>query len=285
MPAMPDAHNVNRIVADLTFTVRQDAKPWFESSRITGGVPPDPFQHRRTAPVAIRDMRADRDRLSLDATGFELRRHETAVDDLYDDGAGADAYDREVEELLKRLTGADIAVVFDRTRRSDAGGGRQQSGRHAHAGGPGACGLYGRFGADARPRRAGAARQWTRVLGSGGRIVQINVWRADPGAGRAVAAGAGRCRQHPEGGPAGHRPGLSRPGGRNLPARLFARAIAGTWAPHMERDEVLLIKGWDSLDDGRARYTPHGAFALPDQDPAAPPRESIELRTFIAFEG
>ena len=31
-----------------------------------------------------------------------------------------------------------------------------------------------------------------------------------------------------------------------------------------DADEVLLIKGWDSLDDGRARFTPHGAFEQPD---------------------
>ncbi len=52
----------------------------------------------------------------------------------------------------------------------------------------------------------------------------------------------------------------------------------------MARDEVLLIKGWDSLDDGRARFTPHGAFELPDQDPSAPARESIEIRTYLIFE-
>ena len=32
----------------------------------------------------------------------------------------------------------------------------------------------------------------------------------------------------------------------------------------MTPDEVLLIKGFDSLTDGRARFTPHGAFDLPD---------------------
>ena len=56
------------------------------------------------------------------------------------------------------------------------------------------------------------------------------------------------------------------------------------WVPRMEREEVLLIKGWDSLDDGRARFTPHGAFRLPDQSPDAPVRESIEVRTFLIFE-
>jgi len=53
----------------------------------------------------------------------------------------------------------------------------------------------------------------------------------------------------------------------------------------VERDEVLLIKGWDSLDDGRTRFTPHGAFQLEDQDPDTPPRESIEVRTYLVFEG
>ena len=57
------------------------------------------------------------------------------------------------------------------------------------------------------------------------------------------------------------------------------------WAPRMQRDEALLIKGWDSLDDGRARFTPHGAFRLEGQDPNAPPRESIEVRTYLMFKG
>ncbi|MBV8399416.1 MAG: hypothetical protein JOZ17_11860, partial [Acetobacteraceae bacterium] len=53
------------------------------------------------------------------------------------------------------------------------------------------------------------------------------------------------------------------------------------YAPRMTSDEVLLIKGWDSLDDGRARFTPHGAFELPDTPEHAPARESIEVRTLV----
>jgi hypothetical protein len=62
-------------------------------------------------------------------------------------------------------------------------------------------------------------------------------------------------------------------------------ALRWYWAPRMERDEVLLIKGWDSRGDGRARFTPHGAFPLPGQSPDAPPRESIEVRTYLVYEG
>jgi hypothetical protein len=56
------------------------------------------------------------------------------------------------------------------------------------------------------------------------------------------------------------------------------------YAPLMERDEIILIKGWDTLENGVARYTPHGAFQLPNQDPNAPPRESIETRTFLIID-
>ena len=56
------------------------------------------------------------------------------------------------------------------------------------------------------------------------------------------------------------------------------------YASEMETDEILLIKGWDSIDDGRAHFTPHGAFELPDTAPDAPARESIEIRTFVGVE-
>jgi len=56
------------------------------------------------------------------------------------------------------------------------------------------------------------------------------------------------------------------------------------YAPDMSRDEVLLLKCYDSLRDGRARFMPHTSF----QDPKAPadmnPRESIELRTLVFFD-
>ena len=57
------------------------------------------------------------------------------------------------------------------------------------------------------------------------------------------------------------------------------------YAPRMTADEALLIKGWDSLEDGRTRFTPHGAFELPDTPADAAPRESIEVRTLLIGAG
>ena len=56
------------------------------------------------------------------------------------------------------------------------------------------------------------------------------------------------------------------------------------YAAEMERDEVILIKSWDSRGSDDTTYPAHGAFQYPNQDPAAPPRESIELRTYVVFE-
>ena len=56
------------------------------------------------------------------------------------------------------------------------------------------------------------------------------------------------------------------------------------YAPEMRADEVLLLKCYDSRDDGAvARFAPHTAFIDPTAPRDAPPRESIELRTFVIF--
>ena len=46
------------------------------------------------------------------------------------------------------------------------------------------------------------------------------------------------------------------------------------YAPEMTPEEVILIKGWDSLDDGCARFTPHGAVVLDRPDESLPPLPS-----------
>jgi hypothetical protein len=53
--------------------------------------------------------------------------------------------------------------------------------------------------------------------------------------------------------------------------------------PDMQRNEALLLKGYDSLDDGRARFTAHTGFDNPSAPPDAAARESIETRTFVFF--
>ena len=54
--------------------------------------------------------------------------------------------------------------------------------------------------------------------------------------------------------------------------------------PEMRSDEAILIKGYDSAEDGRARFTLHSAFDDPTTPADAAPRESIEVRVLAFFE-
>ena len=51
----------------------------------------------------------------------------------------------------------------------------------------------------------------------------------------------------------------------------------------MHNEEVVLLKGWDSIESEKIKYTPHGAFELPNQNNNDAPRESIEARIFLVF--
>jgi hypothetical protein len=55
------------------------------------------------------------------------------------------------------------------------------------------------------------------------------------------------------------------------------------WFPLMQREEALVFKVYDSLRDGRARFTAHTAFDDPSAPARARPRESIEIRTLAFF--
>ena len=55
------------------------------------------------------------------------------------------------------------------------------------------------------------------------------------------------------------------------------------YAPAMRQDEALLLKCYDSLRDGRARFMPHTSFEDPTAPEDKPVRESIELRTLVFF--
>ena len=276
------ADQTAEVKAALTFIIPSDTKPAFHSAAYTGGEPKvffDVEQHT----VAIHDLRPFAGALSLDREGFELLRHETAVPDLYDDDQVETVYYREIEDLLRAVTGASRVVVFDATRRSDAGAGaRNRDGLR----GP-ASRVHVDYTEKSGPQRVkdllgedGAER----LAKTGARIIQINVWRPIRGpVERSPLALADASSIRPEDLIATDQVFPDRIG----EIYLLAHDPQQRWyyAPHMTPDEVLLIKGYDSLTDGRARFTAHGAFDLPETPAAAPPRESIEVRTLVVIEG
>ena len=276
--ARPAAAQVN---APLTFITRSASKPVFHSAASTGGAPRVLFDTERHT-VRIYDLRPLADALSLDHEGFELRRHATAVRDLYDDDLVERVYYPEIEALLRAATGASRVVIFDATRRSDGSGGAQN---RDGLRGP-ASRVHVDYTAQSGPQRvkdllgeAAAAR----LAATGARIVQINVWRPIRGpVQRSPLALADASTVRPEDLIATDQVFPDRVG--EIYHLAYHPAQRWYYAPLMRPDEVLLIKGWDSRDDGRARFTPHGAFDLPDTPADAPPRESIEVRTLAVIE-
>ncbi len=267
--------------AALTFICPQDEKPVFNSSALTGGMPEILFEIEERM-VAISDMRPITDDLSLDREGFELLRHETAVGDLRDDAAVDSIYYPEIEALLRQRFAATRVVIFDVTRRSDdSTGAENRDGPR----GP-AWRVHVDYTLKSGPQRVSdilGEAEAARLDAAGARIVQVNIWRPIHGpVARAPLAVADASSVRPE---------ELIETDQIFPDRIgeiyhLAHAPTQRWyyAPAMTADEIILIKGWDSLGDGRARFTPHGAFALPDTPADAPPRESIELRALVIIE-
>ena len=232
--------------------------------------------------VDIADMRERADEFTVEHEGFELTRSETAVADLFDDEAVQTTYYREIEELLLERFGASRVVIFDATRRSDGGDGaanpdgRRGPARRVHVD-------YTDKSGPQRVRDVLGEDEAKRLQSYGARIVQINVWRPITGPVKraplalADASSVGRDELVAT--------------DQVFPDRVgeiyhLAHAPTQKWyfAPDMTPDEIILIKGWDSLEDGRAQYTPHGAFDLADTTPDTPARESIEVRTLVIIE-
>ena len=265
----------------LSFIVPQDTKPVFHSTALTGGEAKIFFELEDVS-VPVADMRPIAENLSVDTQGFELLHHETQVDDLYDDAAVDSTYHAEVEDILRERFDATHVAIFDVTRRSDdTGGARNPDGLR----GP-ATRVHVDYTVASGPQRAkdvlGEA-EYERLIEAGARILQVNVWRPISGpVKRSPLALADASSIATEELVATDQVFADRVG----EIYQVAHGAGQRWyyASEIDRDEILLIKGWDSIDDGRAHFTPHGAFELQETAPDAPPRESIEVRTFVIIE-
>ena len=228
--------------------------------------------------VAIHDGRAAAEPFDLDRQGFALVRHDTAVTDFYDDAEIETVYEAEVESLVKAVTGASRVVVFDHTRRSDSVAMREQKGIREPAGN-----VHNDYTARSAPQRVRdllPAEEAEALLKR--RFAIVNVWRPIRGPVRTAPLALCDARSvAPEDLIAAERRAKDRVG--EIQQAVFNPAHRWYYFPNRERHEAVLIKVYDSAEDGRARFTIHTAFDDPTSPPDAPPRESIETRTFVFF--
>src|SRR2546425_2025380 len=226
--------------------------------------------------MAIRDARRLDPPPSLDWEGFRLARHVTAVEDLYDEDAVKRVYYRELEALVKDVTGASRVVAFDHNLRSATRAERGESGvqgpvRYAH----------NDYTEQSGPQRVrdllGAEAE--RLLRS--RFAVINVWK--PIRGPVEQAPLAVCDARTIG-PEDFVPTDLRYRDRTgeVYSLRFSPTHAWFYFPRMQADEAMLLKCFDS-DRSCARFTAHSAFDDPGSRADAPARESIEVRTLAFF--
>jgi hypothetical protein len=229
--------------------------------------------------IEIHDGRAVAGTLDLDRHGFRLMDYPTAVKDFYDDEEVRAVYYPEMERLVMAETGAAKVVVFDHTIRVGDRG--KQEARKVRAPVRNMHNDFTVRSAEQRVRDLLPAQEAEARLAK--RYGSINVWR--PIAGPVLTAPLAICEF-----------GSIADGDLIAAERRYQDRIGGVYHlsynprqrwyyfPRMETGEVVLLKCFDSLTDGTARWTAHGSFDHPDTPADAPPRESIEIRTMMFWD-
>jgi hypothetical protein len=265
------------VTADVNFVV-DNGGPIINYPSQAGGEKSKSIGEYEFKTVTIHDARALAANLSLDREGFARVNFEPTVTDFYEPDQIENIYNDELIALLKRVTGARDVFVFDHTLRAGDENIRSEKKvrepvQRAHndytirSGPTRVIDFFGEEAAKPLLER---------------RFAIINVWRPTVGAveefplaicdARSVAQDdfVRSIRQAKE------RTGETYRLAYNANHKWF-------YFPLMQPNEAMLIKSYDSLEDGTARFTPHSAFVDPNTRPDARPRQSIESRLFAFF--
>ena len=275
----PRADTLQAVEAELNYLRAGEGRPVSYTFEPPPGMPwtSGALEPRR---VTIRDARplAAAGELSLDKSGFERIAHTSALTDFSDDAAIRSIYYSESEQVLLKATGAEKVVVFDHTLRDNLSGSRATASlrepvRRVHndqtfVSGP-------RRVRDHLPADEAAQRIKHR-------FAIINLWRPLDVVEQLPLA---LCDAR------------SIAASDLVPSDLVYRDKVGEtfsfthnpahrwyYFPKLRPDEALLLKIYDSRDDGTARLTAHTAFEDPTTPEGAAPRRSIELRALVFWK-
>jgi hypothetical protein len=227
--------------------------------------------------ITIRNGRPYAGNFALDENGFRFVRHDTRVVDFFNEDEVRGVYYPEMEALVKAQSGATRVEVFDHTLRTADDDLREKRRirevvRRVHND-------YTEWSGPQRVRDL-LPKESDALLRR--RFAIVQVWRPIrlPVETFPLAICDARTLSHDD---------------LIVSERRYPDRIGQTyaikynpqhrwyWFPRMRRDEALVFKVYDSLNDGRARWTAHTAFDDPTAPPNARPRESIEIRTLAFF--
>ena len=264
------------VVASMNYAVPMAAEPEIffydpgpERIRV------DPVYENRE--VRVHDLRGREGEATLDSHGFQAVGIDAPVAAFASpEEVGAEYYPA-VGDLVARAVGAREVHVFDHNFRSDLVGETGTANAHpvrlVHND-------YSERSGPQRVRELLPDRADELLLG---RFAFINLWR--PVSHPAEDWPLGVCAA-PSIAPGDFMTLALRYPDRDGQIYLVRHNPDHEWyyLSRMRTDEALLLKVFDSLDDGRARFAPHSAFEDPTCRPDAPKRVSIEARTIAFFD-
>jgi hypothetical protein len=227
--------------------------------------------------MRIYDGRRVADQLTLDGQGFAFVHHQSKVVNFYDPAEVERVYYPEVAQLVKDVTGAIRVRVFDHNVRcrpmaKEGLNGAREPVKFAH----------NDYTLKSGPQRVRdlMGDEAEELLKH--RFIEINVWR--PIRGPVEETPLAVCDAQSMKLDDFVATDLRY---RDRNGEVYSVAYNPThrwyYFPKMRRDEALLLKCYDSADDGRARFTAHTGIDDPTSPPDAAPRESIEARMLVFF--
>ncbi len=227
--------------------------------------------------MSVRNGRTICGELSLEKQGFVFVEHKTKILNFFDPAELTSVYYPEVEQLIKRESGASRVVIFDHTLRSGDETEREEKlirepvlsahNDYTEWSGPNRVREFLPDEAEQLLTRRFAIVQVWRAINQPIRVNPLALADAESVASDDLVVAE---RRYP------HRVGQTYRLKYNPKHRWY-------YFPEMRRDEALVFKVYDSAQDGRARFTPHTSFDDPTAPADAPPRQSIEVRAFAFF--
>lgn len=275
-PRAANANESGYVLAQVNYTRPGGPKPavyLYETPE------PHPAIEERNEPhqVAIHSARPIIETLSLDRQGFALTHGRTAIRNFDDPAELKAVYDAEVAALVLAKTGASRALVFDHTVRRIGGDDKSSSSRApVHV-------VHNDYTKKSGPQRVRdllPAGESERALKR--RFVIVNVWRSINGPVRDTPLALADARTVAD--EDWIATDLKYPDRTGEVYRIsFNPAHRWLYVPNLQPDEIILLKTFDSAEDGRARYAPHTAFEDPATLPGTARRQSIESRVLAFF--
>jgi hypothetical protein len=271
-----ETHNSDYVEAPVNYLEPESERPVTYLYEPPPGVPVRSGRAAKHS-MKIRNGRVAANELTLDRQGFALVHHHTRVANFYDPDEVQRVYYPEVEQLLKDATGAVRVHVFDHNVRCRPMAERRENGAREPV----------KFAHNDYTLRSGPQRVRDLLPAEADsllrrRFVEINVWRPIRGpveeSPLAVCDASSMTLQDFVATDLKYR---DRTG--EVYSVVFNPNHRWFYFPRMERDEALLLKCYDSAEDGRARFTAHTGIEDPTSPPDAAPRESIEARTLLFF--